>query len=190
MRSLTIGFVIFLAAAGCRSQSVPLGGEESTGDVLDMTTALPDHGRGLANLCVGSSTSPVAVGDLTTARGLLPGRWLSCSRPSDNLGPWPAIDFAGLEFVNDDSVTPASSGGGRWFLMALTASGGSLERIPVADAQGIFLYNPLPGPDFEQIALEKGGQSIDYNVSFADGPRKMTMSDGASFTAVFAFVGP
>ena len=54
------------------------------------------------------------------------------------------------------------------------------------DGGGVFLYNPFPGPDFEQIALEQTGTSADFNTAFTDGPRKLRLDDGASFQATFA----
>jgi hypothetical protein len=198
MRASLIGLIIVFAGVGCRSPAIPSTGPGSLVgmdmapsldmDAIDMSPSGPDHGRGLASECALPDGSPVSVGDLATARKLLPGRWWTCSRTSTTLGPWPAIDFAGIELAADDSVTGAPSGGGRWYLLSLTA-GGALERIPGADAQGIFLYNPLPGPDFEQIALEKTGQSVDYNASFTDGPRKLSLQ-GSSFSGKFVYYGP
>lgn len=180
MRALLLPFVIVLASAGCKSGSLPM-------DALDMDIGNPDHGRGVAAEC-DLTAAGVPVGDLATARALLPGRWLNCSRPSDDLGPWTGIDFAGLEFVTDDSVTPAAAGGGRWFYLSPNRPDGPLERIPVPEAEGTFLYNPLPGPDFEQIALQKDAGSIDYQLFFTEGPRKLRMTN-ASFTAVFVLYG-
>ena len=99
---------------------------------------------------------------------------------STPLGSFPI----GIEFTADDSVTGAPSGGGHWYFLESRADG-SIQRGQGFDGQGTFLYNPAPGPDFEQIHLSASGRYDDFTVAFADAPRKMRLLGPSSFTALF-----
>ena len=192
MRVSILAGVVLLSCVGCKSTPLPTGGGAGTATtpLADMAPAdnVVDLGNPPASVACGEPDGTVVSlgGDVTNAQKLLPGRWLDCSHSPGSLGPYPLpASFAGLEFEEDDSVTQASSGGGHWYFLE-TAADGSIVRGTGFDAGGVFLYNPFPGPDFEQIALEQTGKSADFNVAFTDGPRKLRLDDGASFQATFA----
>lgn len=196
MRLSMLACVLVLTCVGCRSTALPTGDGNGAGTVgagngvADMASPVgsPDLAHPDASVACSEPDGTVVSlgGDVENAQKLLPGRWLACSHSGGSLGAHalPAA-FAGLEFEEDDSVTQNQGGGGHWFFLE-TAADGSIVRGSGFDGGGVFLYNPFPGPDFEQIALEQTGTSSDYDVAFSDGPRKMHLDDGAAFEAVFA----
>jgi hypothetical protein len=120
-------------------------------------------------MCIAGQPDGAAlpVGDLATAQSLLTGRWRLCSTSSKTIGPWTPASFGGIEFTSD----------GQFFVLDASGVRG--------DVQGSVLYNPSPGPDWEQIALRSRGQGDDYTVSFSDGPRRLRMTGPNSFSASF-----
>jgi hypothetical protein len=181
MRSSVLAFVLLLTGVGCQSTPLPIG--DGNGDMG------PTGGADLANpdwalACLQAGTAVSLGGDVKNAQKLLPGIWLACGYTPGSLGAYPLpAGFAGLEFVEDDSVTQHQGGGGHWFFLETTADG---SVVRASDGGGIFLYNPLPGPDFEQIALEQTGKSSDVDAVFKEGPRQLHLDDGAGFEAAFA----
>ncbi|HXU69435.1 MAG TPA: hypothetical protein VN947_08900 [Polyangia bacterium] len=180
MRSSILALVLLLTCVGCRSTGV---GADSPADMDPTGGDLAGAGLG----CLELGTVVSLGGDVENAHKLLPGRWLACAYTTPyNLGAYALpVGFAGLEFVEDDSVTQAPAGGGHWFFL-VNAADGSIVRDSDVDGGGIFLYNPLPGPDFEQIALEETGKSSDVDAAFRDGPRQLHLDDGAGFEGAFA----
>jgi hypothetical protein len=129
-------------------------------------------GGGGGGVCVAGQSDGAAlpVGELATAQSLLTARWRLCSTTSNTIGPWTPASFGGIEFTGD----------GQFFVLDTSLGRG--------DVQGLVQYNPLPGPDWEQIALRVRGQGDDYIVSFSDGPRRLRMTGPNSFSASFVLV--
>ena len=193
MRAPLLLGMLLITCVGCKSDPLPGGGGGGGGG--DVTTPGGDMASGTtttpnppASVACGEPDGTVITlaGDVKNAQKLLPGRWQACTHLTGSLGGYalPA-SFVGLEFEEDDSVTQNPGGGGHWYFLE-TAADGSIVRGSGFDGGGIFLYNPFPGPDFEQIALEQTGTSSDFNAAFSDGPRKLHLDDGASFSATFA----
>lgn len=182
-------FVVLVAALlplACRTSSLP--GDSSDLAAVDgfvrSDLAIGDY-RALAAHCGAPDGPIVPLPDLANAKARLPGLWGVCSQSSATLGPWTPPSFAGIEFVADDSVTPAQAGGGRWYFLA-RGSDGTIARGQGFDAQGTFLYNPFPAGDSEQVHLMSGGSYADFTVAFERDPVKMRMLGPNSFSALFA----
>ena len=193
MRVFVLATIVFVAA--CRSVAVPLGGDGDPAGSGGAAGSGAGGGGGIVgdpdlgvdpNACSEPDGSVVRIGgDLAVAQELLPARWGLCSRSSDTFGPWSPAALAGVEFVADDSVTQAQAGGGRWYFLTRAADG-TVARGQGFGAEGTFLYNPLPGDDWEQISMSSGGQYADFTVAFTDGPRKLRLVGPSSWTAIFA----
>jgi hypothetical protein len=169
MRSLLLG-VIFVV--GCSTNALPGGGATTVvgdPDLGPVGSGGGGGGGGGEGTCVPGQPDGAAlpVGDLATAQTLLTGRWRLCSTSSNTIGSWTPASFGGIEFTSD----------GQFFVLDTTLARG--------DVQGLVMYNPLPGPDWEQIALRVRGQGDDYMVSFSDGPRRLRLTGPNSFSASF-----
>ena len=164
MRSIVLSVML----VGCSTNALPGGG--ATTVVGDPDLGPVGGGGGGCGMCVPGQADGAAlpVGDLATAQALLTGRWKLCSASSDGLGPWKPASFGGIEFTGD----------GQFFVLDT-----SLARAD--DVLGLVLYNPLPGPDWEQIALRVRGQGDDYTVSFSDGPRRLRLTGPSAYSASF-----
>jgi hypothetical protein len=169
MRSLLLTVML----VGCSSNALPGGGATTVvgdPDLGPVGNGGGGGGGGGGGVCVPGQPDGAAlpVGDLATAQALLTHRWKLCSANSDSLGPWKPASFGGIEFTSD----------GQFFVLDA-----SLARAN--DVLGLVLYNPLPGPDWEQIALRVRGQGDDYMVSFSDGPRRLRLTGPNSYSASF-----
>jgi hypothetical protein len=157
---------------GCSTNALPGGGAVTIVGDPDLGVRGGGGGGGSGNgggMCIAGQPDGAAlsVGALATAQSLLTGRWRLCSTSSNTIGPWTPASFGGIEFTSD----------GQFFVLDANLARG--------DVQGILQYNPLPGPDWEQIALRSRGQGDDYIVSFSDGPRRLRMTGPNSFSASF-----
>ena len=161
MRTILLSVIL----VGCSTNALPGGGATTVVSDPDLGPV----GGGGVGMCTPGQADGTAlpIADLATAQTLLGGRWRLCSTNSNTIGSWTPASFGGMEFTSD----------GQFFVLDTSLARG--------DVQGLVLYNPLPGPDWEQIALRVRGQGDDYIVSFSDWPRRLRLTGPNSFSASF-----